>query len=263
MSERTAKHALVTGGGRGIGAAIAARLARDGVRVTLLGRTLSELEAHVAELNSAAADAKTIEIAQAFAADVTDERSVADAFARARERFGPPAILVNNAGIAESAQFLTMERAQWDRILAVNLTGTYLCAQLAVGAMVEAGWGRIVNVASTAGLMGGRYLSAYCASKHGVIGLTRSLAVEFAAAGVTVNAVCPAFVETAMFERAVENVQRKTGRSRDESRDAILGRQTRLVTPDEVADAVAWLCSEAAAAVTGTAIAIDASGLVS
>jgi NAD(P)-dependent dehydrogenase (short-subunit alcohol dehydrogenase family) len=153
----------------------------------------------------------------------------------------------------------------WDDVLAVNLTGTYLCSRLAAGAMVAAGWGRIVNVASVAGLVGGKYVAAYCASKHGVVGLTRALAVELAESSVTVNAVCPGFVQTSILDAALVNVQRATGRDEAAARAAVLAGslQRRVVEPEEVAATVVWLCGEGAGAVTGQAIAVEASGTIS
>jgi NAD(P)-dependent dehydrogenase (short-subunit alcohol dehydrogenase family) len=245
-------HALVTGAGRGIGAAIATTLALEGARVTLLGRNGAELEAHAATL-PAAADAQVV------LADVSDEDAVRGAFARARERHGQVTILINNAGISGSAPFAKLERATWDATIAVNLTGSYLCAREVITEMVGAGYGRIVNVASTAGLVGGPYIAAYNAAKHGVIGLTRSLAAEFGRKGITVNAVCPGFTETAMLERTLERIARTTGRTEDGAMTALLARNPlgRFVRPEEVAGVVAWLCRADAGAVNGQAIVID------
>jgi NAD(P)-dependent dehydrogenase (short-subunit alcohol dehydrogenase family) len=252
------KHALITGAGRGIGAAIAAELGREGARLTLLGRSRGDLLERVAELREAGVEAR------AAVADVTDETAVRDAFAGAAEAFGPPLILINNAGIARSSPLLKMERDVWEATVAVNLTGTYLCSRAAAAGMLAAAWGRIVNIASTAGLTGGKYISAYCASKHGVIGLTRALAVEFAAGGITVNAVCPGFVETSLLAEALTTVTRSTGRSEADARTSMLAQslQTRVIAPAEVAGAVAWLCGDGAAAVTGQALPIEASGTI-
>ncbi|SOZ35350.1 SDR family NAD(P)-dependent oxidoreductase [Cupriavidus neocaledonicus] len=251
----TGRHALVTGGGRGIGAAIARRLLADGASVTLLGRDAGTLQTTVQALRAQAAAGAAVSY---VAADIADADSVARAFAAATAQAGPVAMLVNNAGQAHSAPFLKTDAALWQRMLDVNLTGTFLCTQAALPAMLDAGWGRIVNVASTAGLIGYGYVSAYCAAKHGVIGLTRALALETAARGVTVNAVCPGYTETDIVRDAVANIVGKTGRSEEQARAELAARnpQRRLVQPDEVADAVAWLCQPSAAAITGQAIPV-------
>ncbi|WP_454711005.1 SDR family NAD(P)-dependent oxidoreductase [Cupriavidus nantongensis] len=249
------RHALVTGGGRGIGAAIARRLLADGASVTLLGRDAGTLQATVQALREHAPAGAGVSF---VTADIADADSVARAFAAATEQAGPVAMLVNNAGQAHSAPFLKTDAALWQRMLDVNLTGTFLCTQAALPAMLDAGWGRIVNVASTAGLIGYGYVSAYCAAKHGVIGLTRALALETAARGVTVNAVCPGYTETDIVRDAVANIVGKTGRSEEQARAELAARnpQRRLVQPDEVADAVAWLCQPSAGAITGQAIPV-------
>lgn len=246
-------HAVVTGGGRGIGAAIARRLVADGMTVTVLGRRLEVVQALAAE------DPGRF---HAVAADVADPDQVGQALADARERFGAITVLVNNAGQAESAPFAKMSLALWQQMLAVNLTGTMVCAQAALPDLLAAGQsgrGRIVNVASTAGQVGYAYVSAYCAAKHGVIGLTRSLALELAARGVTVNAVCPGYTETDIMRESIDRVVAKTGRSPEAARAEFVkaNPQGRLVQPDEVADAVAWLCGAGAAAVTGQAISVS------
>jgi NAD(P)-dependent dehydrogenase (short-subunit alcohol dehydrogenase family) len=244
------KHAVVTGASRGIGAAIAAALAAEGVRVSLLARdekTLATVARHLGAAQS-----------QAVTADVTDPDSVHRAFAAARARFGPVEILINNAGQAASAKFTDTDASLWNRILGVNLTGTYLCAREAVTDMLKGGFGRIVNIASIAGLRGAAYLSAYVTSKHAVIGLTRSLALEYAARNITVNAVCPGYVDTDIVKNAIANISHKTGRSAEEARATLVATnpQGRLVTSEEVADATLWLCRPGSGSVTGQSIVL-------
>ncbi|GJG95820.1 SDR family NAD(P)-dependent oxidoreductase [Cupriavidus pauculus] len=249
------RHALVTGGGRGIGAAVARRLLEEGASVTLLGRDCTVLDAAMQALEPLAADGAAL---GAVTADITDADQVSAAVARANGERGPVTLLVNNAGQAHSAPFGKTDLALWQRMLDVNLTGTFLCTQAVLPAMLEQGWGRIVNVASTAGLIGYGYVSAYCAAKHGVIGLTRALALEVAAKGITVNAVCPGYTETDIVRDAVANIVGKTGRTEDQARAELAARnpQKRLVQPEEVADAVAWLCRPSSSAITGQAIPV-------
>ena len=246
------RNALITGGGRGIGAAVADALARLGADLTLVGRDEARLEQTAAALRGSSPVAVAT-----VAGDVNEEASMAAAFERAAAA-KPVSILINNAGIAESAPFGRIDDGHWDRTIATNLTGTFRCMRLAFPAMAEAGWGRIVNIASTAGIKGYAYTVAYCASKHGVVGLTRALAIEAARTGVTVNAVCPGFTETDMAARAIANVAAKTGRGEDEARRELtrINPQGRLVQPGEVADTVAWLCLPSSSAITGQAIAV-------
>ena len=245
------KHALVTGGGRGIGYAIAHDLLALGAHVTITGRNPETLTRAKGSLDAG-------DRLATVTGDVSDRASLDTTFARAREHFGSIAILVNNAGQASSAGFSRIDDALWQRMLDVNLTGTFLGTQNALPDMLAANWGRIVNVASTAGLRGYAYVAAYCAAKHGVIGLTRALALELATKGVTVNAVCPGYTETDIVKETVEKVMKKTGRSEAEARAELtkFNPQGRLVTSEEVAEAVAWLCLPGSASVTGQSIAI-------
>jgi NAD(P)-dependent dehydrogenase (short-subunit alcohol dehydrogenase family) len=245
------RHAVVTGASRGIGASIAAALVAEGVRVSLLGRDADTLQRVAEDLGGAEHSAPCV-------ADVADAASVADAFAAARCRFGPVQLLINNAGQAASAKFTDTDEALWNRLIAVNLTGTYLCTRQAVTDMLSHGFGRIVNIASIAGLRGAAYISAYATSKHAVIGLTRSLALEYAARGITVNAVCPGFVNTDLVKEAVANIKNKTGRSDSEALAVLIAGnpQRRLIEPREVADTVLWLCRPGSESVTGQSIVL-------
>ena len=245
------RHALVTGGARGIGLACARALLAQGAKVTLLGRDTQALERAVETLGSD-------EVGQ-VSADITAADSVKEAFATAVLARGPIDILVNNAGQAESERFDRTDTALWQRMLDVNLTGTFHCTQAALPGMVTRGHGRIINVASTAGLIGYAYVAAYCAAKHGVIGLTRALALEVARKGVTVNAVCPGYTETDIVRGAVASIVGKTGLDEAGARAKLAERnpQGRLVTPDEVAATVAWLALPGSGAVNGQAISVD------
>jgi NAD(P)-dependent dehydrogenase (short-subunit alcohol dehydrogenase family) len=221
------KHAVVTGGTRGIGAAVVQALAAHGARVTPLGRAN---------------------------ADVADAAAVARAFAE----LVPVDILVNSAGYASSAPFAKTDAALWRRIFAVNVDGTFSCMQAVLPSMRTAGWGRVVNIASTAGLIGYKYVSAYCAAKHAVIGLTRSVALEVATQGITVNAVCPGYTDTDMVGDAIQHIVERTGRTLEQARAELeaLNPQRRLVRPEEVANTVTWLCLPGSASITGQAIAV-------
>ncbi|MGQ0533629.1 MAG: SDR family NAD(P)-dependent oxidoreductase [Caulobacteraceae bacterium] len=249
MSDLSGKHAFITGGGTGIGLAAARALALQGAKLTLAARN----GARVQEI------AEEFENAHGLSCNVADEASVDATFAAARDRYGAVDILINNAGITPSAPLHNTDLALWNGVLAVNLTGAFLCSRAALADMYANKWGRIVNVASIAGLKGGPYISAYCASKHGMIGMTRALAHEAAKRGVTVNAVCPGYVETDIISRAAENIASKTRLSEAEARAMLYvsNPQGRLITADEVASAIVWLCSDGAAATNGAAIPIS------
>jgi NAD(P)-dependent dehydrogenase (short-subunit alcohol dehydrogenase family) len=249
----TGQHAVVTGGGRGIGAAIAEHLAARGASLTLIGRSAGPLEEHKARL----AGRYTVPIATATA-DVTDAAQVAKAFAAATDALGPVQVLVNNAGRGESMPIKRMDLAFLEKMLDTNVASTFLCIQQVLPTMTSAGYGRIVNIASTAGLIGYRYVSAYVASKHAVVGLTRALALELAKTGITVNAVCPSYVETDMTKDTVANIVAKTGKSEAEARAELAkgNPQARLIAPEEVASVVAWLALPGSGSLTGLAVPV-------
>lgn len=242
------RHAVISGGGRGIGAAIARELDALGASVTLLGRSMRHLE----EV------AGTLRRGFAVRADVSDASAVFAAVAAARERHGPVSILVNNAGIAPSAPFLKMQPAEWKATFGVNVDGVVNLCMSSLPDMVSSAWGRIINVASTAGLRGYPYVTAYCASKHALVGLTRALAMEYVRQPITVNAVCPGYVETEMLHRSIENIVAKTGSSEEDAADRLrsVNPQQRFIQPGEIAATVRWLCLPGSESVTGQAIAL-------
>jgi NAD(P)-dependent dehydrogenase (short-subunit alcohol dehydrogenase family) len=225
----------VTSGARGIGASISRHLIEHGAAVTVVGR-------HTAP----------------FAADVSDPGAVDSVFLQIRNAIGPADILVNNAGQAESAPFLKTGLDVWRRMMAVNVDGTFHCTRTVLKDMLDRGWGRVISIASTAALTGYPYVSAYCAAKHAVLGLTRSLALEVASKGITVNAVCPGFTDTDLTSAAIENIVSNTGRTREEALAQLVAENPlkRLVVPDEVANAVLWLCLPGSEAINGQAIAV-------
>jgi NAD(P)-dependent dehydrogenase (short-subunit alcohol dehydrogenase family) len=255
MKKLAERIAVVTGGGRGIGRAVALAFAREGADVLALARTEGEVRRVAEEVRGECG-------VRAFHAvcDVADPASVRRAFDEAREQFGrAPDILVNNAGVAESAPLVKTTDEFWRRHLEVNLSGTFYCMRAALPPMVERGWGRVINVASIAGKTGAPYIAAYAASKHGVLGLTRTAALEVATSGVTVNAICPGYVETDMTARAVENITTRTGKTADEAR-AVLERmnpQQRLVTSEEVAAVALLLAGHEGRGINGQAINVD------
>ena len=249
MHELSGRHAFVSGGGTGVGAAIALALASAGAKVTIAGRRAEPLQ-ETAALHSGL---------NWVTGDVSDPHSVRSMFATAVDRDGPVDIVVANAGASVSKPFLKMAPGELQAMLDVNLNGVFHVWQAALQPMLDKGWGRLIAIASTAGLKGYAYVSGYCAAKHGVIGLTRALALEVAKSGVTVNALCPGYTETPMLERALENIMRKTGRSRDEAQAALLAGnpQGHFIQPDEIGETVLWLCGKGAVSVTGQAISVS------
>jgi NAD(P)-dependent dehydrogenase (short-subunit alcohol dehydrogenase family) len=243
------KHALVTGGGTGVGRAIALALAQAGIDVTICGRRKAPLEALTRENQRI----------HALPADVTDEAAMSALFAEAEKARGPIDIVVANAGMSGSSPAHRTSLVEWQRTLAVNMTGSFLTVKPALAGMTSRKSGRIVFIASTAGLKGYGYVAPYVAAKHGVVGLMRALAVELARTGVTVNAVCPGFVETDMLEESVQRIVEKTGRTVEQARASLSATnpQGRFIQPQEVAATVLWLCSEHAGSVTGQAISLS------
>ena len=254
------KIALITGGGRGIGRAVAHAFAKEGAQVVVAARTREQVERVASEL------VEQFQVqAIAIACDVSDATSVKAMFAKAQEAFGRgPDILVNNAGIAESALLTRTDDELWRRLLGINLDGTFYCMRAALPQMIERGWGRVINMASIAGKTGAPYIAAYSASKHGVLGLTRSASQEVASKGITVNAICPGYVDTDMTTGAVEIISNKTSLTKEQAVDSLkkMSPQNRLITSEEVAALALLLASEAGRGINGQAINIDGGGVL-
>lgn len=248
------QHALVTGGSRGIGAACAEALAALGANVSILSRGADKVDAHRSKLEASYG----VEVFGGTA-DVSKAAEVEASFSAATDALGPIDVLVNNAGVGKSAPFHRMDLSFWQEIIDLNLTGTMLCCMQVWEPMRERGYGRVINIASIVGLRGYPYISAYCASKHGVVGLTKTLALEGASKGITVNAICPGYTDTDMVAEAVDNIVSKTGRSADDSKAelAAINPGGRMITPQEVAESVAWLALPSTAGVNGQSIAIS------
>jgi NAD(P)-dependent dehydrogenase (short-subunit alcohol dehydrogenase family) len=253
VPELTGRIALVTGGGRGIGRAVALSLAAAGADVAVTARSSTELEETAAAIRALGRRADPI------VCDVTDRSQVDAMVARVKSALGDPLILVNNAGIAGSAKLADTSDEMWDRMLRVNATGAFYCTRAVLPMMLQAKWGRIVNVASIAAKAGGLYIAAYTASKHALLGLTRAVAAEVAARGITVNAVCPGYVDTEMTDASAANISKRTGRTEQDARKILEGfsPQGRLMTAPEVAALTTYLCSEVARGINGQSLIID------
>jgi NAD(P)-dependent dehydrogenase (short-subunit alcohol dehydrogenase family) len=249
------KLAFITGGGRGIGRAIAIAFAREGASIGIAARTMKEVRAVAKEIGKELGT-DTLPLR----CDVTQKKSVNEAFDKFRAHFGRgPEIVVNNAGVVRSELFVRTDERSWELHLNTNLGGTVRCTQTALPEMIQRGWGRVINIASIVGKTGAPYVSAYVASKHGVLGLTRSVALEVATQGVTVNAICPGYVDTDMTTRGIENIVRKTGKSARQTLQMLerMSPQHRLITPDEVAALAVLLASEEGRGLNGQAINVD------
>ena len=249
------KRAVITGAGRGIGAVVARELVQEGCQVVVAARTSSEIDALARELG---------ENALAHPCDVSSPESIKALAAFAIERMGGVDILINNAGVSSAAPLKSLSLEEWNRVISINATGAMLCTQAFLGGMIKQNWGRIVTVASVASLAGSKYMSAYCASKHAVMGFTRAVADEVARNGVTINAVCPGFVNTPMTQGSVDNIVRTTGRSPEQALEALtrLNPQGRLIEPEEVSYAVLCLCDPRALGINGQAIVMDGGALL-
>ncbi len=244
---------VVTGGGRGIGRAIALAMAAAGARVAVAARSRADVD-RVAR-DAIARKGQAIGVT----CDVTSAAAIERAFAEVVERFGPVEVLINNAGFVESAPLSRLDETLWSRTIAVNLTGTYLCTRRALPSMVERGYGRVINIASVAARVGFRYTAAYCAAKHGVLGFTRAVALEVAGQGITVNAICPGWVDTDMTQASIARIVEKTGRPAADVRRAFeeMSPQKRLIHPEEIASVAVFLAGDDASGITGQAIDVD------
>jgi NAD(P)-dependent dehydrogenase (short-subunit alcohol dehydrogenase family) len=253
------RRAVVTGAGRGIGRAIALAFAREGADVALAARTTDEITQVAHEIQALG------RTAFAVPSDMTDPQAAAHLAATVREAMGAPHILVNNAGAADSHKFLDHPDELWHRMLAINLTSVYYVTKAFAPALLEQRWGRVINVASIAARTGGRYVAAYTAAKHGVLGLTRALAAEWVAYNITVNAICPGYVETPMTDGSIANIAARTGMSADQARAALeqTSPQRRLIAPEEVAAVAVFLAQEASKGITGQAINVDGGSVMS
>ncbi len=247
------RHVVITGGGRGIGASIADSLDQLGAKITLMGRSMETLQEK----------SQCLSQAQGISVDVSLEKSVKEAFVTARDTFGPVDILINNAGAAYSAPLQNTDEDNWKYMLDVNLSSVFYCSREVVPDMREQNWGRIVNIASIAGLAGAPYISAYCAAKHGVIGLTRALALELASKEITVNAICPGYTNTDLLEGAIDNIVNKSTLSREEAEKQLKSSspQHRFIEPEEIATSVVWLCLPGSESITGLALPITGGGM--
>jgi 3-hydroxybutyrate dehydrogenase len=257
VPELTGRIALVTGGGRGIGREVALALASAGADVAVAARSAADLAETLSRIRAAGRRG------EAIVCDVAERPQVDAMIARVKSTLGDPLILVNNAGIAGSAKLTDTTDEMWDRMLRVNATGAFFCTRAVLPMMLQGKWGRIVNVASVAARAGAAYIAAYAASKHALLGLTRAVAAEVAARGITVNAVCPGYVDTEMTVASTANIVTKTGRSEQEARKILEGfsPQGRLMTVAEVAALITFLCSEPARGITGQGIVLDGGAL--
>ena len=259
MAELTGRIALVTGGGRGIGRSVALSLASAGADVAVTARSAKELD------ETAGAIRALGRRAEAIVCDVSERTQVDAMVARVKTALGDPLILVNNAGIAASAKLTDTTDEMWDRMLRVNASGAFYCTRAVLPLMLAAKWGRIVNMASVAGRAGAPYIAAYTASKHALLGLTRALAAEVASRGITVNAVCPGYVDTEMTDASAANIVKRTGRTEEDARKILEGfsPQGRLMTAPEVAAMTTYLCSDLARGINGQGIVLDGGALQS